>query len=117
LKYVNEEISKLNLIAAKFKIIVTRPRLRRLNGQKDIYPEASEYYRKKIRDYLSGLNILETEKWMIILIAPRESLKPGDETDIVFFNYMRNSGDLILDGDIKTFKVKMNSNYEVILKN
>lgn len=112
LKHISEEIDKLNRIEAEFKIIATRPYLRRFVGRKDTYPDVIEIYKQEIESNLSKVKVNSTEKWIVILIGPNNSLKPTEKTDILFYNYIWNGSELSIISN-KSFKVGMNANNEV----
>ena len=113
LRHISDEIDKLNSQDSKFKIIVSRPRLRKFQGKKDTYPDAIELYRKNIESILLKINASRTVKWIVILMGPTNSLKPGGETDILFCSYLWNKKNLIPACAQKRLKVKMDGNCKV----
>jgi len=113
LLHIFEEIDKLNDCKAKFKILVSRPHLRKLPGRKDTYPNAIKHFKTEIERKLLNLEISSEEKWIVILIGPNNRLKPNEETEILFCNYTWNENNLVPVDTEKRLKVKMNEEYEV----
>lgn len=113
LRHISDEIDKLNSQDSKFKIIVSRPRLRKFQGKKDTYPDAIELYKEKIESILSKINASRTVKWIVVLMGPTNSLKPDGETDILFCSYLWNKKNQIPACAQKRLKVKMDENFKV----
>jgi len=113
LEHIFNELEKLRMYNGNFKIIVSRPRLRKIHKRKDTYPEVIKYFQNNIETKLSNIHPPENEKWIVILVCPEYNLQsPGEETKILFYCNIWNGNKL---SSLKecSFKVRMNVNGQV----
>ncbi len=108
-----DEIDKLKNIYSVFKVIVSRPHIRRKDHGD--YNLVVNDFKKQIENKLLNLKPCSEENWIIILVAPETDLKRADErTKIKIHSYKWEIEKLTeVEGDY-SFEVKMDNGGNII---